>query len=168
MQQLNLFPQSGTIYIVKELSRTMKYDETQPRKCARCNNWRTDFKRLKYGTYTKTCLRCLKQTSDYQRDNLMFTKERRATAKRIYRKTPRGAMLKAISQFRSNQESPEKAVARVSVNTAKKNGTLIIQPCEICQSTIKIEAHHPDYNKPLMVVWLCKLHHTEIHHQVPA
>lgn len=27
----------------------------------------------------------------------------------------------------------------------------------------KSEAHHPDYSKPLEVVWYCRVHHFEAH-----
>lgn len=36
------------------------------------------------------------------------------------------------------------------------------KPCVICGNA-KVEAHHPDYSKPLDVIWLCKKHHGEIH-----
>ncbi len=47
------------------------------------------------------------------------------------------------------------------------NGTLIKQPCEVCQTTDKVEAHHDDYFKPLDVRWLCKKHHKEHHDNDP-
>lgn len=40
---------------------------------------------------------------------------------------------------------------------AKKKGILIPQPCIGCGA--KAEAHHPDYDKPLEVIWVCKAHH---------
>jgi len=35
--------------------------------------------------------------------------------------------------------------------------------CEICKSIIDICGHHDDYNYPLKVRWLCKLHHFQWH-----
>jgi len=42
---------------------------------------------------------------------------------------------------------------------AIKSGKLIKKPCEVCQNP-RVEAHHPDYTKPFLIVWLCKKHHT--------
>jgi len=60
------------------------------------------------------------------------------------------------------QRNPEKRKAHGVVWSAIKSGKLIKQPCEICGS-LKVEAHHDDYSKPLSVRWLCKTHHTEHH-----
>ena len=44
-----------------------------------------------------------------------------------------------------------------------KTGKLIRQPCEVCNSNEKAEAHHDDYTKPLDIRWLCRAHHLEHH-----
>lgn len=33
--------------------------------------------------------------------------------------------------------------------------------CEVCGEDA--EMHHPDYSKPLEVIWLCRAHHKELH-----
>ena len=43
-----------------------------------------------------------------------------------------------------------------------RNGTIEKEPCAICGKE-QVEAHHPDYNEPLLIVWLCKDCHREIH-----
>ena len=45
---------------------------------------------------------------------------------------------------------------------AIKSGKLVPQPCKVC-GCVDVEAHHPDYSKPIDVVWLCAEHHREIH-----
>lgn len=56
-----------------------------------------------------------------------------------------------------------KVAARVAVNEAVRKGK-IIRPkfCSNCKQRCKPEAHHPDHNKPLEIVWLCTSCHKEI------
>jgi hypothetical protein len=56
----------------------------------------------------------------------------------------------------------QKARARQAVNDAVKKGTLIRQPCAIC-GALEADGHHPDYSKPLDVIWLCPPHHRSEH-----
>jgi hypothetical protein len=63
---------------------------------------------------------------------------------------------------RMMEKYPEKMRARQKVYRAKKAGVLVPQPCEICGSEENIESHHPDYKKPLDVMWLCPDHHRRI------
>lgn len=58
-----------------------------------------------------------------------------------------------------------KALARAKLNNAVKNG-LIKKPniCIYCKSEVKrIQAHHPDYTKPLDVQWVCGVCHYTLH-----
>jgi len=60
--------------------------------------------------------------------------------------------------------SPKKVLARSRLNSAVKNGTLDKpKQCSKCGSEIRINGHHPDYNEPLEVEWLCPLCHAETH-----
>ncbi len=45
-----------------------------------------------------------------------------------------------------------------------KRGHLVKEPCHCGEA--KVEAHHPDYDDPRSVVWLCRKHHRE-HHAKP-
>lgn len=71
-----------------------------------------------------------------------------------------------IKQRESRARDPQKAFARSSVSNAIRAGKLKRLPCVVCCSP-KSEAHHPDYSKPLDVVWLCLKHHRETHGQTP-
>lgn len=51
--------------------------------------------------------------------------------------------------------------ARWAVNRAVAAGRLIKQPCRCGE--IKVDGHHPDYSKPLEVVWLCRPCHMDEH-----
>jgi hypothetical protein len=65
---------------------------------------------------------------------------------------------------RQMERYPERVRARVRVYQAKKKGELIPQPCFICGNS-EVEAHHPNYSKPLEVLWLCPEHHREIENE---
>lgn len=58
-------------------------------------------------------------------------------------------------------ENPEAYAAHGAVARALKSGKLTKEPCH-CGET-KVEAHHPDYEQKLFVIWLCNKHHKHIH-----
>ncbi len=60
---------------------------------------------------------------------------------------------------------PEKWKSRGLVSTAIRWGRMKKLPCQKCGET-KVQAHHPDYSKPLEVLWLCIKHHMELHRKV--
>lgn len=85
--------------------------------------------------------------------------------KELAKQKKQEAYMKAISKLPIHlrpQPSTQKTRARVKVRLAKKSGKLIMQSCRVC-GELKTEAHHPDYSKPLDVVWLCKQHHIQEH-----
>lgn len=45
-----------------------------------------------------------------------------------------------------------------------KRGNIIKSPCKKC-GNVNSEMHHPDYNKPLYVIWLCRKCHLMLHNQ---
>jgi len=54
--------------------------------------------------------------------------------------------------------------AHLAVAQARKRGELQRGTCEVCGAE-KTDAHHDDYDKPLDVRWLCRLHHRQVHAQ---
>jgi hypothetical protein len=56
------------------------------------------------------------------------------------------------------RQHPKKIAARLAVGAALKRGDLVRQPCEVCGDP-EVHGHHPDYDKPLDVLWLCPFHH---------
>lgn len=62
-----------------------------------------------------------------------------------------------------NKRNEIKREAHDKVRQAILKGNLQRQPCEKCNTTDKVEAHHEDYSKPLEVMWLCDAHHKERH-----
>jgi len=59
---------------------------------------------------------------------------------------------------------PKKRRAMWMVNNRKRSGTIVPpDACERCGSAGPLQAHHPDYSKPLDVVWLCTTCHGREH-----
>lgn len=61
--------------------------------------------------------------------------------------------------------NPLKIRAHKIVYSAKRNGTLVEQPCERCGNE-RVHAHHEDYNFPLDVMWLCLSCHVQRHKEL--
>lgn len=59
------------------------------------------------------------------------------------------------------REQSDKNFARSQVRLAIERGVLKREPC-MCGNK-KVEGHHPDYKKPLDVIWMCRKHHAELH-----
>lgn len=57
---------------------------------------------------------------------------------------------------------PKAVWAQQALRSAVKRGLIIQQPCERC-GALHAEAHHDDYDKPMVVRWLCRLHHRAVH-----
>lgn len=64
--------------------------------------------------------------------------------------------MRYTKKWRKN--NPEKVKVQKETRNAIKRGDIIPKPCVICGET-KVDAHHPDYNKPNDIVWLCRKHH---------
>jgi hypothetical protein len=56
--------------------------------------------------------------------------------------------------------------ARAYARSYVRRGHLKQRPCAECGDP-KSQMHHPDYDKPLMVVWLCEFHHLHWHRLEP-
>ena len=60
--------------------------------------------------------------------------------------------------------NPEKKKARSIVEMGINSGRLIRPSvCSNCFNEGRIDAHHPDYSKPLEVIWLCRSCHIKLH-----
>jgi hypothetical protein len=64
--------------------------------------------------------------------------------------------------FLTVDERTKARKARKAVSKALHFGRLVKQPCWCCGS-VEVEAHHPDYDARLDVVWLCHDHHVQVH-----
>jgi len=59
---------------------------------------------------------------------------------------------------------PNKDKAKQKLNNAIRDGRIKRRKCKLCDYKI-VQGHHPDYSKPLKVIWLCPEHHRKIHKQ---
>ena len=69
----------------------------------------------------------------------------------------------AIAQKRAwRKANPAAHAAHDKVGEAIEAGRLVRLPCSVCGAT-PAQGHHEDYSKPLVVIWLCVIHHKEAH-----
>jgi hypothetical protein len=58
--------------------------------------------------------------------------------------------------------NPKARWAHIALASALRRGLLQRQPCVVCGAE-KVDGHHPDYDRPMDVVWLCRRHHHAVH-----
>jgi ribosomal protein S27AE len=102
------------------------------------------------------------RTDEYQR-------QYRAKNRDIYRKSAKGTYERNAEVARSEArrraaESPEAVAARRKVRDAVKRGDLVRpERCPKCGRKCVVQAHHPDYGRPLDIEWLCASCHKLYH-----
>lgn len=74
----------------------------------------------------------------------------------------KGGIDKAAKGRRYRSRYSDKEFAHRAVRRAVARGDMKPSACFGCGAR-KTEAHHPDYSKPLMVIWLCKSCHLRVH-----
>ena len=101
------------------------------------------------------CKACAKKDATLHRNNNI-------EAVRAYDRERGARQGKAYSSgYRS--KFPQKYKAQTMVGNAIRDGRLFKEPCSICGSTDRGNAHHDDYLRPLNVRWLCSAHHHQWH-----
>ena len=86
----------------------------------------------------------------------------RLEANRIRQKTEKGKLLHSEANKRYRDKYKNRAAAHTIFRNAVRDGKIIGQCCFVCGDE-KAEGHHPDYDRPLDVTWLCMKHHKEVH-----
>jgi hypothetical protein len=108
------------------------------------------------------CRRNPEKSASYKRKYSAANPEKVAASTRKHWEENREKISARNRKWR--QENPEKHKAYIAVNNATRRGKLVPQPCEHCGAeNYKTEGHHPDYSKPLDVVWLCRPCHKQLH-----
>jgi hypothetical protein len=120
----------------------------------------------------RTCKECRKAKVRANRDANIekyraYDRERSGLAHRVagrleYQQTEQGR--EACNRAKRNwiQRHPKQRAAHIAVGNAIKAGRLVPTPCVVCGGE-HVEGHHPDYDAPLDVVWLCIPCHEEAH-----
>ena len=107
------------------------------------------------------CKECTKaDTKRNRRDKIDYYREYDIQR---YRENPERRDKVLAWYRRKTQNSPAMKRAVYMVELAVKRGDIIKRPCEVCGDP-KSEAHHCDYLKPFDVMWLCRSHHIQWHH----
>jgi len=104
----------------------------------------------------------LERIREYDRNRP--NREERLAQVRAWAHTPEGREITERSKQAWDARNPHKKKASGSVNSAVRTGRLN-KPnrCERCGGSGKIEGHHPNYSKPLEVMWLCESCHKQEH-----
>lgn len=108
---------------------------------------------------TASCRECL-----HERDRARYKKEReqRSVKHKEYMATEGGKISHARSSLKWKENNAVKRAAHVILRNAIRNGRVTKEPCFVCGSEETV-AHHPSYDLPLDVVWLCQAHHVQLH-----
>lgn len=75
-----------------------------------------------------------------------------------YDKTEKGREVRLRANQKQRIVNCEKVLARRKLNHAIEYNRITKKPCRDC-GNLKVEGHHPDYSKPLEVIWLCRRCH---------
>lgn len=95
-------------------------------------------------------------------DRMRASVPHRVQARKQYGRTEAGRIASLKAKQRWLELNQERRRAQVSLNNALRDGRIQRHPCFVCGET-GAEAHHPDYDAPLDVVWLCDAHHKQVH-----
>jgi len=106
---------------------------------------------------------------DYYRE---YDRERSELPHRVesrteYLDTPEGRKKhKAGAKAWAKRKPRKRAAQTLFRNRLRSRPELGPKPCNVCGTTIKVDAHHEDYDKPLDVVWYCRQHHMDRHKEM--
>lgn len=129
-------------------------------KCQQCKPLSDFYKhsRMADGHLNK-CKECAKRDTHESRH---FKHRERVLAYDLERaKQPhrKAAMAQRLAEYSS--QFPKRRNAQGKLRRAVLAGKIQPLPCFVCGE--KAEAHHPDYDRPLDVMWLCSSHHKQTH-----
>lgn len=145
-------------------------------KCKQCDEVKSHNEFYEYkkgsGVFFSKCKECVKSNvSKHRVENIeklrAYDRNRPNKAERVLANKERldsdPIAKKKYDEQRAewSKKNRHKRNANLKVSRAIMRGTIKREyNCSKCNSDIRIEAHHEDYEKPLEVIWLCsKCHH---------
>ena len=90
--------------------------------------------------------------------------------------TPTAKLLQGLNQSRQQrwrENNPKADWAHKALQSALNRGLIVRGPCEVCgavngENGVIVDSHHPNYDHPLEVVFLCRAHHKQVHKNTPV
>lgn len=131
-------------------------------------------KELRDGHFNECKMCCNKRTRENVANNAQHYRDYHREISRLphyvkvsrdYKQTQAGkqSIIKACLNW--NKKHPDRRSAITALNHAIATGKVKRYPCWVCGS-IKTHGHHPAYDQPMNVIWLCPMHHKEVHNLV--
>ena len=94
-----------------------------------------------------------------RKDAKYFSKPEVIERRRAYYNTPE----QIEKRRRYAAEYTKKVYARAAAQAMARSHLKDVQPCSYKDCNRQGERHHPDYKQPLLVMWLCRKHHSMLH-----
>lgn len=129
------------------------------KKCFKCGQTKT---LTRFYTHPRMADGHLNKCAVCTRRDVQENYVRRRDAYLAYERSRSGQPHRLALLRSQKMKHPEHWKARIAVHNAVRRGKLKRLPCEVC-GVAKVEAHHEDYSRALVVVWLCRKHHKERH-----
>jgi len=131
-------------------------------RCSRCGLIKTNvsFARKNNDPLGRQAM-CRDCHSEYHRAYHQENKSKRTPEITAWQKQNRDKVRATAARWSENH--PDRVSARNKVANELKYGRLVKTPCVHCGSTKRVQGHHPDYTKPLEVIWLCQSCHAAEH-----
>jgi hypothetical protein len=131
------------------VKRCFKCGETKPRSEFYAHQAMADGLLGKCKTCTKSDMRVDRATKPRVRE---YDRQRADLPHRV------ALRARTVKEWRAKY--PERAKAQQVAGNAVRDGKLVKPDiCEGCGLHKRVEKHHPDYSRPLLVMWLCKVCH---------
>lgn len=109
------------------------------------------------------CLCCHREYMTHQRE-LHPERYREINRESIKRNSHKWHDTWAEYQRKYCKKYPDRHRANGVLNYHVKRGNIVpSKVCQLCGAESKTEGHHPDYTKPLAVLWLCAVCHRRAH-----